>query len=144
MGTRSRADIRRSIHKRIRKKVKGTSERPRLTVFRSTKHIYAQVIDDVTGTTIASASTVESGFGSGGNVKAAEAVGKSIAERAKEKGVTEVVYDRGGYIYHGRVKALLDATRSAGLNQGSSDGSDAAQAEVEAAEETAEDVNNEE
>jgi len=119
MGTRSRADIRRSIHGRIRKKIKGTSDRPRLTVYRSTNHIYAQVVDDVSGKTLVSASTVEKDFRStpGGNVKAAELIGKAIAERAIGAGISNVVYDRGGFIYHGRVKALLDATRAAGLNQ---------------------------
>jgi large subunit ribosomal protein L18 len=118
MGIRSRADVRRSIHGRIRKKVSGTTERPRLAVYRSTKHIYAQVIDDVTGKTLVSASSVEKDLkGSGGsNIKAAEVIGKAIAERAQKAGITVVVYDRGGFIYHGRVKALLDATRAAGLN----------------------------
>ena len=119
MGNRSRADIRRSVHKRIRKKVSGTAERPRLAVFRSAKHIYAQVIDDVNGKTIVSASSVEKDFGeTGGNASGAAAVGKALAEKAKGAGVSEVVYDRGGFIYHGRVKALIDATREAGLNSG--------------------------
>ena len=119
MGNRSRADVRRSVHQRIRKKVTGTAERPRLAVFRSARHIYAQVIDDVNGKTLASASTVgKSQSGSGGNVEAAAEVGKAIAEKAQGAGVSEVVYDRGGFIYHGRVKALIDASREAGLNTG--------------------------
>src|SRR5215475_544076 len=95
------------VHTRIRKKMQGTTERPRLNVYRSINHIYVQVIDDLEGKT-GSRTT-------GGNVAAAKAVGKTIAERAKEKGVTKVVFDRGGYIYHGRVKALADAAREAGL-----------------------------
>ena len=105
-------------HDRIRKKLQGTSERPRLNVYRSLNHIYVQVIDDLSGTTLVSASTAESKKEprpSGGNVSSAKAVGKAIAERAKAKGVTQVVFDRGGYIYHGRVKALADAAREAGL-----------------------------
>lgn len=119
MANRSRADIRRGIHSRIRKKVQGTSERPRLAVFRSVKHIYAQIIDDVKGETLAAASTTESSFKgkTGGNIEAAVTVGKNIAERAKSAGIENVVYDRGGYVYHGRVKALIDATREGGLNQ---------------------------
>jgi large subunit ribosomal protein L18 len=106
------------IHERIRKKLQGTPERPRLNVYRSLNHIYVQVIDDLTGTTLVSASTAEGKKESrttGGNVAAAKAIGKTIAERAKAKGVTKVVFDRGGYIYHGRVKALADAAREAGL-----------------------------
>ena len=119
MGQKSRADIRQGVHSRIRKKVRGTAERPRLAVFRSLHHIYAQVIDDGTGTTLATASTIEKSLGlkTGGNVEAAKAVGKTIAERAQKAGVSSVVFDRGGYVYHGRVKALLDATREAGLNK---------------------------
>lgn len=122
MANRSRADIRRSVHRRIRKKVHGTAERPRLAVFRSVNHIYAQVIDDVKGETLAAASTTEKDFKgkSGGNVEAAQAIGKAIAERAINAGIENVVYDRGGYVYHGRVKALLDATREAGLNKNGS------------------------
>jgi large subunit ribosomal protein L18 len=101
---------------RIRRKLRGTTERPRLAVFRSVAHIYAQVIDDSKGTTLVSASTVDKGGkANGGNVAAAKVVGKLVAERAKEKGITKVVFDRGGYIYHGRVKALADAARAAGL-----------------------------
>jgi large subunit ribosomal protein L18 len=119
MASKSRAEIRRGVHSRIRKKVSGTSERPRLAVFRSVNHIYAQVIDDASGKTLAAASTVESSLKgkTGGNVEAAERVGKAIAERAQAAGVSTVVFDRGGYVYHGRVKALLDATRTAGLNK---------------------------
>lgn len=119
MGQKNKADIRRGIHSRIRKKVKGSAERPRLAVFRSLNHIYAQVVDDVNGKTLAAASSVESSFAgkSGGNVAAAEAVGKAVAERAIAAGVSNVVFDRGGYLYHGRVKALLDASREAGLNK---------------------------
>ena len=110
-------DMRRAVHKRIRKKIEGTTERPRLAVFRSLNHIYAQVIDDLRGRTIAAASTAEPDFRgrSKGNIAAAKEVGKLIAERAKEKGVTRVVFDRGGYIYHGRVQGLAEAAREAGL-----------------------------
>ncbi len=109
-------EIRQRIHKRIRRKLSGTSERPRLAVFRSVAHIYVQVIDDSKGQTVVSASSIEkSAKTNGGNVAAAKAIGKAIAERAKEKGIKKVVFDRGGYIYHGRVKALADAAREAGL-----------------------------
>ena len=116
---KSRADIRQGVHSRIRKKVKGSAERPRLAVFRSLNHIYAQVIDDKTGTTLATASTTEKALDvkAGGNVDAAKTVGKAIAERAQKAGISSVVFDRGGYVYHGRVKALIDATRAAGLNK---------------------------
>jgi large subunit ribosomal protein L18 len=118
MAQKSRADVRRGVHSRIRKKVRGSAERPRLAVFRSLNHIYAQVIDDDGGKTLATASTAEKLFsGSGGNIAAAQAIGKTIAERALAAGVSNVVFDRGGYVYHGRVKALLDATREAGLNK---------------------------
>ncbi len=119
MGQKSRADIRQGIHSRIRKKVKGSAERPRLAVFRSLNHIYAQVIDDKSGTTLATASTTEKALGvkAGGNIAAAKTVGKAVAERALGAGISTVVYDRGGYLYHGRVKALIDATREAGLNK---------------------------
>jgi large subunit ribosomal protein L18 len=117
MAKRSRQDVRRAVHTRIRKKVRGDESRPRLAVFRSVNHIYVQLINDDDGVTICSASTVEksSGVGKGGNIDAAKAVGKLIAERAKDKGVTRAVFDRGGYIYHGRVKALAEAAREAGL-----------------------------
>jgi len=117
MAKRSRADVRRAIHARIRKRVAGTTERPRLCVFRSLNHIYAQIIDDTKGATICSASTTEKALRSqsGGNVEAAKAVGRLIAQRAQEKGVKKVVFDRGGYIYHGRVRVLADAAREVGL-----------------------------
>ena len=103
-------------HKRVRAKISGTAERPRLNVFRSLSNIYAQIIDDTTGNTIVSASSVEKGFeGNGGNKEAAKKVGIMIAERAKEKGITEVVFDRGGYVYHGRVKELAEGAREGGL-----------------------------
>jgi large subunit ribosomal protein L18 len=110
-------EIRKRIHVRIRRKLRGTTERPRLAVFRSVAHIYAQVIDDVEGKTLVSASSVDKGAKTkgGGNVAAAKTIGKLVAERAKEKGVTRVVFDRGGYQYHGRIKALADAAREAGL-----------------------------
>ena len=104
-------------HKRVRGKINGTAERPRLNVFRSTSNIYAQLIDDEKGVTLASASTLDKEFnGYGGNKEAAHAVGKLIAERAAEKGITDVVFDRGGYIFHGRVKELADGAREGGLN----------------------------
>jgi large subunit ribosomal protein L18 len=104
------------IHDRIRKKMQGAAERPRLNVYRSLNHIYVQVIDDMHGTTLVSANSAEGeGKKTGGNVAAAKEVGKAIAERAKAKGITKVVFDRGGYIYHGRVKALADAAREGGL-----------------------------
>lgn len=110
------------IHKRIRKKVLGTAERPRLNIYRSVSHIYAQVIDDAKGVTVVSATSLEAGKAkdgkahvSGGNLAAAKQVGKLVAERAKEKGIAKVVFDRGGYLYHGRIKALADAAREAGL-----------------------------
>jgi large subunit ribosomal protein L18 len=113
----SKNEIRERIHTRIRRKVRGTTERPRLAVFRSVAHIYAQVIDDAKGVTLVAASSSEkdSGAKTGGNVAAAKEIGKRVAERAKEKGITRVVFDRGGYLYHGRVKALADAAREAGL-----------------------------
>ena len=117
MAKSSRQDVRRAVHVRIRKKVKGTAVRPRLAVFRSLNHIYVQVIDDERGVTICSASTVEksAGVGNGGNIDAAKEIGRLIAKRAQEKGITSVVFDRGGYIYHGRVKSLAEAAREAGL-----------------------------
>jgi large subunit ribosomal protein L18 len=122
MAQKSRADIRRGVHSRIRKKVRGSAERPRLAVFRSLNHIYAQLIDDDSGKTLATASTAEKILAgkTGGNIEAAKTIGKAIAERAISAGVSNVVYDRGGYVYHGRVKALLDATREAGLNKNES------------------------
>jgi large subunit ribosomal protein L18 len=115
----SRNETRERVHIRIRKKLRGTTERPRLSVFRSTAHIYAQIIDDTKGVTVVAASSTEKADGgkkaTGGNLAAAKEIGKRVAERAKENGVTKVVFDRGGYIYHGRVKALADAAREAGL-----------------------------
>ena len=103
-------------HARVRGKISGTPERPRLCVFRSESNIYAQIIDDVAGNTLCSASTVEKEFdGNGGNVEAAKKIGLKIAERALSKGIDTVVFDRGGYIYHGRVKALAEGAREAGL-----------------------------
>src|SRR6202023_1915803 len=114
----SKNSNRRHVHKRIRKKVMGTAERPRLNIYRSLNHIYVQVIDDLQGTTLVAAHSAEGKKGerrTGGNLAAAKEVGKVIAERAKAKGIAKVVFDRGGYIYHGRVKALADAAREAGL-----------------------------
>ncbi len=109
-------EIRTRVHQRIRRKLRGTAERPRLAVFRSLAHIYAQVIDDAKGKTLVSASSADKGNRTnGGNLAAAKAIGKAVAERAKEQGITKVVFDRGGYQYHGRVKALADAARAAGL-----------------------------
>lgn len=103
-------------HNRVRGKISGTAERPRLSVFRSENNIYAQLIDDVAGVTLAAASTVEKGFeGKGGNIEAAKRVGEAIAQRALKKGIEDVVFDRGGYIYHGRVKALAEGAREGGL-----------------------------
>lgn len=103
-------------HLRVRNHISGTAERPRLNVFRSLAHIYAQVIDDTKGRTLVAASSVEKGFeGSGGNIEGAKKVGAAIAKKALEKGITEVVFDRGGYIYHGRVAALAEAARESGL-----------------------------
>lgn len=103
-------------HRRVRAKVSGTAKRPRLSVFRSAKNIYAQIINDVTGTTLVSASSVEKEFGaSGGNKEAAEKVGELIGKRALEKGIEMVVFDRGGYLYHGRVEKLAQGARKSGL-----------------------------
>ena len=103
-------------HRRVRGKISGTAERPRLDVFRSAKHIYAQVIDDVQGVTLASASSMDKDFNAyGGNVEAAKKVGEAIAKKCLEKGITEVVYDRGGFVYQGRVQALAEGAREAGL-----------------------------
>ena len=103
-------------HKRVRTKLSGTPERPRLNVFRSNANIYAQIIDDVNGVTLVSANTLEKEFeGATGNCEAAKKVGAVLAERAKEKGIEEVVFDRGGYVYHGRIAALSDGAREAGL-----------------------------
>ena len=120
MAHNRKADIRRAVHTRIRKKVRGTTERPRLAVYRSLNHIYAQVIDDEKGTTLATASTTEKALAgaTGGNIEAAQRIGRAIAERAIAAGIGHVVFDRGGYVYHGRVKTLIDASREAGLNKG--------------------------
>lgn len=114
----SKNESRQRVHQRIRKKMAGTAERPRLNVYRSLNHIYAQLIDDMQGRTLISASSAEGGKAqrrNGGNVAAAKDVGKQLAQRAKEKGIDKVVFDRGGYLYHGRIKALADAAREAGL-----------------------------
>jgi len=103
------------IHDRIRKKLQGTTERPRLSVYRSTAHIYVQIIDDLNGQTLVSASTAEAKKKTGGNLASAKEIGKQVAEKAKAKGISKVVFDRGGYLYHGRVKALAEAAREAGL-----------------------------
>ena len=123
LSKNSKDATRQKVHTRIRKKLAGTPERPRLNVYRSENHIYAQVIDDAKGATLVSATSVEKGKGTkgekrptGGNVSSAKEVGKLIAERAKEKGIKKVVFDRGGYLYHGRIKALADAAREAGLD----------------------------
>jgi large subunit ribosomal protein L18 len=122
MRIKTKEDRRDRIKHRIRKRVRGTDGRPRLTIFRSVSHIYVQVVDDMAGTTIASASSVEPAVkgtlpkaATGGNVAGAQAIGTTIATRLKEKGVTKVVFDRNGFLYHGRVKALADAARAAGL-----------------------------
>jgi large subunit ribosomal protein L18 len=122
MRIKTREDRRDRIKFRIRKRVSGSEQRPRLTVFRSVSHMYVQVVDDMTGRTIASASTVEpavkgglSKQATGGNVEGAKAIGRTIAERLIEKGVKRVVFDRNGFLYHGRVKAVADAAREAGL-----------------------------
>ncbi len=118
INPRQRNVIRQRVHTRIREKMAGTAERPRLNVYRSLNHIYTQLIDDATGITIALPPRRQEGRGAvyGGNVEAAKLVGKMIAERGKEKGIKKVVFDRGGYLYHGRVKALADAAREAGLD----------------------------
>jgi len=119
MANTDRAQIRTAIHERIRRKVRGNGEKPRLAIYRSLNHIYAQVIDDKKGQTIVSASSTEKDLrgNSGGNLDAARRIGQAIAERALAKGIEQVVFDRGGYLYHGRVKALADAARAAGLNK---------------------------
>jgi len=122
MKIRTKDDRRRRIQLRQRKRILGTKERPRLTVFRSVSHIYAQIIDDLSGQTLVSASTVDPKVKAslakgvaGGNLKGAEAIGKTIAERSIEKGITRVVFDRAGFLYHGRIRAVADAARKAGL-----------------------------
>ena len=137
MANRNRPQVRTAVHRRIRRKVRGTTARPRLAVYRSLNHIYAQVIDDETAKTLASASTTEKTLRTktGGNIDAAKRVGQAIAERALAAGIEQVVFDRGGYLYHGRVKALTDAARAAGLNK--DEAAQAAAAVAEAAEEAA-------
>jgi large subunit ribosomal protein L18 len=115
MATKTKRDLRQARHARIRKRVTGTAERPRLSVFRSLKQISAQLIDDTTGTTLAAATSQEKGIDGTGNAEGAKAVGKALAERAKEKGISSVVFDRGGFRYHGRVASLADGAREAGL-----------------------------
>ena len=119
MANTSRAEVRTAIHARIRRKVKGDPEKPRLAIYRSLNHIYAQVIDDRNGQTLVSASSTEKDLrgNTGGNLDAARRIGQVIAERALAKGIEQVVFDRGGYLYHGRIKALTDAARAAGLNK---------------------------
>ena len=113
---RDRNEVRKIRHERVRKKISGTAARPRLCVYRSLKHIYAQIIDDVAGVTLCAASTLDKGFeGATGNVQAAKKVGQMVAERAEKLGITKVVFDRGGFIYHGRVKALAEGARDGGL-----------------------------
>jgi large subunit ribosomal protein L18 len=135
MAKKDKAAVRRAVHTRIRRRVRGTQERPRLAIFRSLNHIYAQVIDDERAVTIASASTVEKELrgATGGNLEAAQRVGRAIAERAIAKGVEQVVFDRGGFRYHGRVKALTDAAREAGLNKNERAEEEAAEGGAEAA-----------
>ena len=122
MSTNRQAALRRTRHRRVRKKLAGTAERPRLAVFRSSRHMVAQVIDDLSGTTVAAAASTEPGLKStfagatrGGYVEGAKALGRTIAERLIAKGITRVVFDRGGFLYHGRVKAAAEAAREAGL-----------------------------
>ncbi len=112
---RSKNEVRLRVHERLRKTMRGTAARPRLNVFRSIQHVYAQVIDDGKGLTLVAASSAEKGRANGGNIAGAKEIGKLIAERARAKGIEAVVFDRGGYKYHGRVKALADAAREAGL-----------------------------
>ena len=120
VGKNDKNKVRKARHDRIRFYIKGTAEKPRLNVYRSTANIYAQIIDDTVGSTLVSASTLDKAIKAeceyGGNVEAAKLVGKLVAERALEKGIKEVVFDRGGYPYHGRVQALADAAREAGLD----------------------------
>ena len=115
MAKMSRNDVRKRRHLRVRKKISGTPECPRLNVFRSNKNIHAQIIDDVNGKTLASANSVEMKLENGSNIEAAKKVGAEIAKRALEKNIENVVFDRGGYVYHGRVQALAEAAREAGL-----------------------------
>jgi large subunit ribosomal protein L18 len=132
--------MRTAIHQRIRRKVKGSTDRPRLAIYRSLNHIYAQVIDDRQGQTLVSASTTEKDLrgNTGGNLDAARRIGQAIAERALAKGIEQVVFDRGGYLYHGRVKALTDAARAAGLNKNEAVAAEEEPAEAAVPEETKE------
>ena len=116
MPVKTRTELRISRHDRLRKKLSGTAERPRLAVFRSLKHIYAQLIDDTQGHTLAAASSQDEGHTGGGNVEGAKAVGARLAERAKAAGIESVVFDRGGFAYHGRVASLAEGAREGGLN----------------------------
>ena len=117
VSKKSRTEVREKKHSRMRNHLAGTAERPRLAVFRSNNHMYAQIIDDVAGVTLAQASSLDKEItGNGGNKEAAKAVGKLVAERAKEKNIVDVVFDRGGNIYHGRVKELAEGAREGGLN----------------------------
>lgn len=136
MPIRNRAIVRKAIHQRIRRKVRGSTARPRLAIYRSTNHIYAQVIDDERGQTVASASSTEKDLrgSTGGNIEAAKRIGRTIAKRAQAAGVTQVVFDRGGYLYHGRIKALTDAAREAGLNPEETKAAEAEAAAAAAAE----------
>ncbi len=111
----SKNEARMAAHQRLRKTLQGSAERPRLNVFRSLKHIYTQIVDDTQGRTLVAASSAEKGHSNGGNIAGAKEIGRTIAERAKAKGITRVVFDRGGYKYHGRIKALAEAAREAGL-----------------------------
>ena len=117
MGRKTSQQIRQAVHRRIRTKISGSAARPRLAVYRSLNHIYAQIVDDGSRATLVSASTTEKTWRgrTGGNIAAAKEIGKVIAERAKEKGIKQVVFDRGGYIYHGRIRSLAEAAREAGL-----------------------------
>src|SRR5712691_8803782 len=137
MANRNRPEVRSAVHSRIRRKVRGSTKRPRLAVYRSLNHIYAQVIDDEKSQTLASASTTEKDLrgSSGGNVAADKRVGQAIAERALSAGIDQVVFDRGGYLYHGRVRALTDAARAAGLNKDETAAAEAAEMEKAVAEE---------
>lgn len=140
MANTNRAAVRTAIHGRIRRKVKGSTDRPRLAIYRSLNHIYAQVIDDREGVTLVSASTTEKDLrgSTGGNLDAARRVGQAIAERAVAKGIEQVVFDRGGYLYHGRIKALTEAARAAGLNKNEVSAADEEVVEAAAPEQTEE------
>lgn len=115
MAVKTNVALRKVRHERLRKRIAGTPERPRLAVFRSLKHIYAQIIDDTTGTTLAAASSMEKDSDAGGNIEGAKLVGAALGKRAVEKGIKQVVFDRGGFRYHGRVASLADGAREAGL-----------------------------